>query len=314
MEIREITKEEYAALVKENTVIFCQKDFLELNKDKVDTLHYLVAGDKKDRVAFAIGEKNGEWKAPFSAPFASPVHLEKNPGIEYFWKFIELLNDYAAHRGAKSISVLLPPSIYGRSTNAKWLSAFLGNGFFLEYEELNHSLHINTYSIDEYKNTVLQSKARNKLNVALKSDLCFLECRDEDSKKEAYEIIQENRASKGYPLRMTLEQVLDTIKIVEHNFFIVKKGEESIAAAIVFFITKDMVQVIYWGDKPDVGVYKPMNFLAYELINYYQNKGITCIDIGPSTENGVPNIGLCSFKESIGCEVSAKYRLTKKFM
>lgn len=314
MEIREITKEEYAALVKTNTVIFCQKDFLELNKDKVDAIHYLVAGDKKDRVAFAIGEKTGEWKAPFSAPYAIPVYLQKKPGIEYFWKFIELLNEYAANRGAKSISVLLPPSIYGSSANAKWLSAFWGNGYFLEYEELNYSLHINDYSIEEYKDTVIQSNARKNLNIALKSGLSFVECRDEESKKEAYEIIQCNRASKGYPLRMTWEQVLDTIKIVEHNFFVVKREEKAIAAAIVFFVTKDMVQVIYWGDKPDVGVYKPMNFLAYELIKYYKSKGITCIDIGPSTENGVPNIGLCNFKESIGCEVSAKYRLTKKFM
>jgi len=35
------------------------------------------------------------------------------------------------------------------------------------------------------------------------------------------------------------------------------------------------------------------------------------IDIGPSTENSIPNYGLCEFKESIGCDISPKYTFYK---
>ena len=34
---------------------------------------------------------------------------------------------------------------------------------------------------------------------------------------------------------------------------------------------------------------------------------VVILDIGPSTENGIPNYGLCEFKESIGCSVTMKY-------
>jgi hypothetical protein len=42
-------------------------------------------------------------------------------------------------------------------------------------------------------------------------------------------------------------------------------------------------------------------------------KGMKFVDIGPSTENSIPNYGLCEFKESIGCTVVNKYSFKKTF-
>jgi acetyltransferase-like isoleucine patch superfamily enzyme/RimJ/RimL family protein N-acetyltransferase len=53
-----------------------------------------------------------------------------------------------------------------------------------------------------------------------------------------------------------------------------------------------------------------MNFLAYKIFEYYSDLNYKFIDLGPSSENSVPNIGLCDFKESIGCDVTLK----KKFL
>ena len=50
-----------------------------------------------------------------------------------------------------------------------------------------------------------------------------------------------------------------------------------------------------------------MNYLAYSLFDYYADNGLRILDIGPSTEDGIPNYGLCEFKESIGCSVTMKY-------
>ena len=54
-----------------------------------------------------------------------------------------------------------------------------------------------------------------------------------------------------------------------------------------------------------------INFLAYQLIQYYTKKGIKILDIGISTEDGIPNYGLCDFKESIGCFLSSKIIFTE---
>ena len=51
-----------------------------------------------------------------------------------------------------------------------------------------------------------------------------------------------------------------------------------------------------------------MNFLAFKLFEYYAEPK-AFLDIGPSTEKGIPNVGLCNFKESIGCNVTPKFVL-----
>lgn len=312
MEVREITAGEYSQLVGTKCNVFCREAFLELNKGKVDVVRYFVGRDSKNRIAFAVGEKDGEWRSPFSAPFATIIGLRKGTAIEYYWEFVKLLNEVAFENGIKSISIFLPPDIYGSQENAKIINALLGNGYGMEYQELNYSLPLMGLDLENYK-VDIQHNARKNLAIALKSGLELVPCTDLERKKEAYEVIRINRESKGYPLRMTLEQVLETIAVVKHDMFLVKKDERSIAAALVYHVTEEIVQVVYWGDVPDVGEYKPINFLSYELIKYYQERNLRHLDIGPSTENGVPNFGLCSFKESIGCEVSAKYRLTKHF-
>ncbi|GHT22569.1 hypothetical protein AGMMS4957_12930 [Bacteroidia bacterium] len=58
---------------------------------------------------------------------------------------------------------------------------------------------------------------------------------------------------------------------------------------------------------------KTMNFLSYKVFEYYKGAGINIVDIGTSTEEGIPNFGLCEFKESIRCFVDLKYTFRKEF-
>jgi hypothetical protein len=52
---------------------------------------------------------------------------------------------------------------------------------------------------------------------------------------------------------------------------------------------------------------KTMNYLSYKVFEYYANTEIKFIDIGPSTNNSEPNLGLADFKESIGCDINIKF-------
>jgi lipid II:glycine glycyltransferase (peptidoglycan interpeptide bridge formation enzyme) len=111
---------------------------------------------------------------------------------------------------------------------------------------------------------------------------------------------------------MTWDQLLESTAIIPADFFIVKKEEISVAAAVVFHVANQIVQVIYWGDLPQYAEFKTMNFLSFQVFQYYTKQGISIIDIGPSTEDSVPNNGLCEFKESIGCDISIKTEFFKK--
>ena len=105
---------------------------------------------------------------------------------------------------------------------------------------------------------------------------------------------------------MNWESILETQSIIDIDFFIVNKEKYAIGSAIVFHITSKVVQVVYWGDLSEFSQFKTMNFLSYNLFQYYKKQGIKIIDIGPSTKKSIPNFGLCEFKESIGCDISIK--------
>lgn len=311
MELIKVSAKEYGQIVGKKGPVFCSEPFLELNREKVDAIHYLILKNSKPRLAFAIGEKDGEWKAPFSAPFSVPIELKKSTDIEYYWEFAKLLKDYVKNQGGKNINIYLQPDIYYSQQNSKIVNALLGNGFSILYQEVNFSLNLEKCTSLSYEN-IIHYNARKNLRIANQLNLKFVKCEDDESKKQAYDVIKINRESKGYYLAMTYKQVKDTTEIVEHEFFLVKKDNINIAAAIVFHVTDEIVQVVYWGDIPDVGQFKPINYIAYELIKYYENTNIKKIDIGPSSPNGIPNFGLCNFKESIGCEVSGKIRFFKE--
>jgi lipid II:glycine glycyltransferase (peptidoglycan interpeptide bridge formation enzyme) len=107
---------------------------------------------------------------------------------------------------------------------------------------------------------------------------------------------------------MSFEKIQLTSELIDSDFFVLSKGNSLVlASAIVFHITPEIVQVIYWGDLPEFNNYKTMNYLSYKVFEHYKNINKKIVDIGPSTENSIPNYGLCEFKESIGCNIDSKF-------
>lgn len=308
MEIIETSAQEYGLLVGNGIPVFSKYQFLELNKDKVDKVHYLIGKDNKNRVALAIGEKDSEWKAPFSAPFSNIVLLRKDTSVECVWNFAKSLISYVKAQNGKSINIYLPADIYGSRDNSRILNALLGNGFYIQFQDINYSFDLKSFEMENYE-SIIHYNAKKNLRIARNSSLVFVRCENDQQKIEAYETIKINREHRGFPLRMTRNQVMDTIKVVDHDFFLVQREGKTIASAVVYRLTNNIAQVVYWGDVPAVGEFKPINFISYNLIKYYKDLGFEILDIGISTEEGMPNYGLCSFKESLGCTPSSKYRV-----
>ena len=81
---------------------------------------------------------------------------------------------------------------------------------------------------------------------------------------------------------------------------------------MIFYISSEIVKVVYWGDLSKMSYLKSMNFLSYKIFEFYKNTDVKMVDTGTSSENSIPNIGLCEFKESIGCDVSTKLTVDKQ--
>ena len=66
------------------------------------------------------------------------------------------------------------------------------------------------------------------------------------------------------------------------------------------------MQVIYWGDLPAHAANKCMNYLAYRLVDYYLEKGMRVIDVGPSTEKALPITGYAVLKKASAARFTPK--------
>lgn len=304
MNIIEVDEKGYQEKIKKDFCAFSTVQFQKTNIKKVERVRYFLFENGKTYYGICIGEKNRQWISPFSAPFNLFTEIKHTSRISVFQEVIRLLKEKAVEEKIKKLKFTLPPLFYDFRNIVYWENAFLSNGFKIENYDINYQFDLRRISIDYEK--YIARNARKNLHIALKSNLEFCHCETESGIIEAYKVIAENRLEKGYPLRMSLEQVLKTIEIVTADFFLVKKDNISIAAAQVFRITPTVAQVIYWGDIRKYTEFKPINFLAYNLIQFYLREGYHYLDIGPSTENSVPNLGLCEFKESIGCDVSPK--------
>ena len=304
MEILRISPTEYKQIFSNPSHVFNTVDFNELNKDKCEQLHYLVFKESKIKLGIILGEKEGMLRSPFSAPFGG-FCSNKSVDIGFYENAVIALKQYAEEHNLR-IKISLPPYIYGGSYVSKSFSALSRGGAKLAYTDLNFQYRLENFPFYEDN---LERSAKKNFHNSLKTNFNFelLDSNDEKQVSRAYEVIRINRESRGFPLRMPLQAVLDTVKIVKADFFVMSYEGVDVAAAQVFHVSKDICQVIYWGDVPEYANLRVMNFFTYKVFEYYYKAGLKILDIGPSTENGVPNYGLCDFKENIGCGVSLKF-------
>lgn len=308
MDMEIISAEEYERICKSYRYFYNSMQFHELNKNKVDQIKYVLFGEKKKKLALVMGIVDNEIRIPYSSPFGIFEQLQHHIKLEDMEDAITLLEEYAKENNIHKIMFRIPPTFYDECFISKLQNVLMCKDYQIAYCDLNY--HFDIQSMEQYENSLLRN-ARKNLKNAMEYNFSFVHCDSAEQKKEAYDVIAENRKRKGYPLRMTYEQVMDTIKLTDHDFFLLKHENVNVAAAVIFEVNKECYQVIYWGDVGGYEQKRPINYLAYKLYEYYTDYGVKVLDIGPSTEEGIPNYGLCDFKESIGCRVSSKYTFIK---
>lgn len=303
MEVLEVTATDYAKAFPKPFHFFNAAGFSELNSYKCERVYFLLCKDSKIRLGITFGLRNNILCSPFSAPFGGFEPASDDIRLSQLDAALEALQNWAKGKNFGGIKIVPPSFFYQPNFLNKIDNCLFRAGFEKRNIELNYQFP--TEKLDEQYESTIWYNARKNLKRALQSGFTF-EKLDAADGKIAYDVIAQNRQERGFPLRMTWEQVSETTAIIPADFFLVKKETENVAAALVFHVADQIVQVIYWGDLPQFSEYKTMNFLSYTIFNYYKAAGFKMIDIGPSTEDSVPNYGLCEFKESIGCDINIK--------
>jgi len=303
MELLELTSDDYKNLVKEPFTIFDSVAFMKLNEHKVDKVNYASFNNGKNRFGLIFGERDSILVSPFSSPYSCFTSITKNNKIKSYTETCEALVKHAKKSGMKKIKITLPPLMYDEDHITKIYNSLYICGFKIAGCDINYHYCLDEFD-DEYQSKILP-QARQKLKNALSNNLRFEKT---DNIELAYDVIKQNREAKGYPLWMTLDEVYQTINVVKTDFFLVyDENNAPVASAMVYHVTNDCVQVIYWGNTVGSDSLRPMNFLSFKTLEYYRSENKAIFDVGPSTEFSIPNNGLCDFKQSIGCKTSPKF-------
>jgi len=302
MEIREVDNTIYKELVKEPFCRFNQAEFYALNAHKVDAVRYLIFNNGKDRFALVLGLKGDVVKAPFSASFECFSEITSNNKITHYHEAVTALIAYLKENHISQITISMPPSYYDIAHISKMENALFVAGFERKHLDVNFEYYLEEFS-ESYAMDIPYN-SRKSLNKSLKNNLSFEKT---DDSKTVYQVIKQNRAEKGYPLWMSYEDVINTAKIIPSDYFLVRdENNNPIASALVHQINDKILRVVYWGNIQESNHLCPMNFLSYNVFKYYSTTKFKIMDIGISTEDSIPNCGLCDFKEGIGCKCSVK--------
>lgn len=300
MIVRMIEADEYFGMFPRALTVYGQRSFLELNAPRAEAVRLFAGFDAKGspRLGLALGLKQGRWLAPYSAPWGE-ISCNRPQSMETIYDFA---SELAHMLEGNPVSIALAPALYDPEMLPKE-HAVLGNLASRTALDINYHYPLERFDAFEQH---LSSAARNKYRAAMRQGFEFEAGADP---QRAYAVIAANRQSKGYPLAMSLEQVLATVAPAgpaKADFFVMSREGEDVAAAMVYRLTPKVAQVIYWGDAPGHSAERPMNALPWFLMGYYRRMGLEIVDVGPASTAGVPNPGLCEYKESIGCLPSVK--------
>ncbi len=200
--------------------------------------------------------------------------------------------------------IKLAPSSHNTQAFALAFNVLSRAGFKVIGQELSYDQRIN----DEINLSESNAKRLRKIR---RMGFATLDA----SLEEAYPLIAENRARKGRPMSMSLEslqQMLDRIPGSVFCYQVLAPVNGPVAAAICIDISRDIRYVFMWGDAPDMESYSPIIMLADHIYFRATMDCKTLLDVGTSTEDGMPNYGLINFKRGLGFRESLKLTMGLK--
>jgi len=300
----EIEKSEYRKYFPTPPHPFISEKFIDLNSHKVDRIVWLVDDSRTANMGLIAGVRNGTISSPFSAPFGGFHFKKDNIYISEIDRFVNSLEAYAITEEIKRIEIILPPFIYDGTFNSKIINSLIRNGYHNHIPELTNWIDLTVF--DE---NFTQKNSREYYRQALRNGLRFSITADESEKKMVYDVVAENRARFGRHIFMTFDDIIATGDLWPVDFFKVTTSSGTLVASAIFYrFDSGICYAVFWGDNEEGRQLRAMDLLAFNLWSYYKKLGFRYVDLGISTERGIPNEGLLRFKESHEATSSLRYK------
>jgi hypothetical protein len=302
----EVDSKRYRKLFPSDPHPFISESFIELNKHKVDRIVHLIDSTDRPEIGLIGGVRDGILNSPFSAPFGGFHFRKEIMYINEIDHFLLSLKALVSSSGFRGIELILPPDIYHPSFNAKTISSLLRNDFNLLSLDIT-----NWVDLEKFSGSFRQKNSREYYRQAIRNGLSFDLVSGTDKKEEVYTLISENRAKYGRSIFMSFSDIQATGNLWSVDFFKVCDPNGIMVASAVFYQNHpEICYGVFWGDNETGRPLRAMDFLSFNLWTYYKDLGYKYIDLGISTERGIPNEGLLRFKESHDSVSSLRYKFS----
>jgi len=216
-------------------------------------------------------------------------------------------------RGIRSARVRTKPASWSPAEPVLQ-QALLARGFGVEQAELNFHIDVGTRHAAGYAAS-LKKEARKALHRAQGLGLGFALVDDPDGWDEAFAVLRANRESKGRPMNLALDELRraaaafgDRIRMA-----VLLDDDVVVAAALLYRADPGREVVVRWGDHGHRLPHSPMYLLAERVVALVGGEGATRLDLGISTEGGVPNHGLVQFKRAVGADAELRLDLVRRW-
>lgn len=292
--LADVTADEFMRLFPAPSTAFGSAQFNILNAAKAEEIRFIAGYDAACRPLMGLiaGLRGGVWRSPFSAPMAA-LSWNRDLSLATIAGFFNHVREFLH---PQPLRVVMPPTFIAPDMLAKINGTIINMSTDVTVDFNYHYDLSRTADIEAY----MKRNARKNLHRAQKENFIF----GQASIERAYEVIRANRTSKGYYLAMTADEVEATSRVIDIDAFVMTHADNDIAAAIVYRIAPGVAHVVYWGDTPGFEALRPMNILPCHIFKFYSDLGFSTVNIGTSSTDGIPNHGLCDFKESLGCTTS----------
>lgn len=211
-----------------------------------------------------------------------------------------LKNQYSAQK----IIIKNAPFAHNLHQNTVIFNILYNLGFNISLQEVNHTLIIDDAPLFEK----MKRNNKKRFKKCEREGMIFEQISEENKAQKIYDVIVENRSSKGYFVSMTFEQIMQMKAVFPNDiyFFQARLNNEIAASSVCIRLNHNILYVFYWGDKPGFEQYSPVVFLAEGIYRFAQSNHFKLLDAGTSSLNGILNLGVANFKEGLGFTASPK--------
>jgi len=302
----EVSESKYYNLFHIDPHPFVSKRFIALNSHKVSSVRRLVDSQEKARIGMIAGQNDDILLSPFSAPFGGFHFRKDNQYIGEIENFIEGLKDFIRYENLKRIQIILPPDIYHFSFNTKVLNAMLRSRFVITAPDIT-----NWVDLTKFNGQFQDRKAEAFYRKAIHNKLTFKILTTNFMQKLGFDIICENRKMFNRPIYMQFDDLKQVEELWPIDYFGVHDEDGNLVASLICYRgMKDIAQGIFIGDTLQGRMLRALDFMLFHIYEYYKNLKYKIIDLGTSSDKGIPNEGLLRFKESRNAISSLRYKLS----